>query len=117
MYAELDVDQGCTFSSSIELKTDDGSAINVANAVFSAELRKSFYSSSNVSITVTTIDAPNGNIQMSLTSAQTSNIKPGRYVYDLKMLSDNTTVRVLDGVITVSPQVSGGQPSSSNAVP
>ena len=108
MYAELTIDQGTTFESSIQLTNDDGTAMNVANSVFSSQIRKSYFSSNVTSdILVTIVDAPNGNIQLSITSANTANIKPGRYLYDLKMTnSSNVTIRIIEGIVTVTPQVS-----------
>ena len=106
-YAELTLNQGTTFSADISLANDDGSPINVANAVFECQIRKSYYSTdATANIVVTILDAANGGISLSLGSANTSNIRAGRYVYDLKMDLNNTVNRVLEGIITVTPQVS-----------
>lgn len=107
-YAELTVDQGTTFNASLDLTNDDGSAINVANYTFESQIRKSYYSSNpTANITITTIDAPNGNIRLSMTAANTTNITAGRYLYDIKMTSPtNVTTRVIEGIITITPQVS-----------
>jgi hypothetical protein len=44
---------------------------------------------------------------MSLNSAVTANIRAGRYLYDVKMTdTDNITTRVVEGILTVTPQVS-----------
>lgn len=106
-YAELTLDQGTTFETNIDLKADDGSAINVTNYVFSSQIRKSYFSNSvTANITTTIVDAPNGNVKLSMTSANTANIKAGRYLYDLKMVSSSgVTTRVIEGIITVTPQV------------
>jgi len=106
-YAELTVDQGTTFESSIDLIGDDGAAINVTNYVFSGQIRKSYYSSnSTANITITIVNAANGNVRMSLNAATTSNIKAGRYLYDLKMTDTNSVVtRIVEGIITITPQV------------
>ena len=43
---------------------------------------------------------------MSLTAVQTATLKSGRYVYDLQITAADTTVtRVLEGVITIRPEV------------
>jgi hypothetical protein len=107
MYAELTIDQGATFSSVINLTNDDNSAINVANATFSAEIRKSYYSTNATAIiTVTKEDADNGVVRLSIPASNTANIKPGRYLYDLKMTDAGVTVRVIEGIVTITPQVS-----------
>jgi hypothetical protein len=43
---------------------------------------------------------------MSLAAANTSNIKAGRYLFDLETTDTIGTVnRVLEGIITVTPQI------------
>lgn len=110
-YAELTLDQGTTFETSIDLTNDDGTAINVTNYTFQSQIRKSYYSSNpTANITVTIVDAPNGNVKLSMTAANTANVPAGRYLYDLKMTSNsNVITRILEGIITVTPQVSRNQ--------
>lgn len=106
-YAELTIDQGTSFESTLDLIGDDGAAINVANYVFSGQIRKSYYSSNaTANITITITNAANGNVKMSLNAATTSNIKAGRYLYDVKMTdTSNTVTRIVEGILTVTPQV------------
>lgn len=106
-YAELVVDQGTTYESELDLVNDDGTAINVANYVFTGQIRKSYYSSKvSASFTITTANASSGNVIISLSPTTTASIKPGRYVYDVKMKdTSNTVTRILEGIITVTPQV------------
>lgn len=106
-YAELTADQGSTFVADIDLAKDDGTPINLANNTFQSQIRKSYYSSNVVAnLTITVVSAANGNLKLSIDSANTANIKPGRYVYDVKMTSNTAVVtRILEGIITVTPQV------------
>lgn len=107
-YAELTLDQGTTFETTIDLTNDDGTALNVTNYIFSSQIRKSYYSSNvTANLVVTVTSAANGNVKMSLAAANTANIKAGRYLYDLKMTTPSgVTSRVVEGIITVTPQVS-----------
>jgi hypothetical protein len=107
-YAELTVDQGTTFETSIDLVGDDGAAINIAGCVFLGQVRKSYYSSNvTANLDITTLSNTGGNLIMSLNSAVTANIRAGRYLYDVKMTdTDNITTRVVEGILTVTPQVS-----------
>lgn len=108
-YAELTLDQGTTFTSTLDLAEDDGTPINITGKTFKCNLKKSYYSSKTVAnLNITVISAVNGNIKITLDSANTANIKPGRYLYDLKMTTTATgeVSRVLEGIITVTPQVS-----------
>jgi ribosomal protein S1 len=106
-YAELTVDQGSTFESTIDLVTDDGAVINVAGYVFTGQIRKSYYSTNpTANLTLSIVDAANGNVKVSITAANTANIKAGRYLYDIKMKdTSNTVTRLVEGVITITPQV------------
>lgn len=106
-YTELDMDQGADVSYDINLTEDDGSPINCASYTFSSSMRKSYFSlRPTANLTVTIIDAANGNVSIGLTAAQTANIKPGRYLYDVKQ-TDNVgqKTRIVEGIITVNPQV------------
>jgi ribosomal protein S1 len=106
-YAELTVDQGSTFESTIDLVTDDGAVINVAGYVFTGQIRKSYYSTNpTANLTLSIMDAANGNVKVSISAANTANIKAGRYLYDIKMRdTSNTVTRLVEGVITITPQV------------
>ena len=107
-YTELNLDQGTTFSATLDLTNDDGSAINVTNSIFVCQLRKSYYSSTSAAnVTVNTLDGANGQIQLALDAATTANVKAGRYLFDLRMTtSAGTTTRIIEGIMTVTPQVS-----------
>lgn len=104
---ELYCDQGTDFSYQLDLSNDDGTALNVANYVFSSSIRKSYYSQSvAANLTVTILSAANGNVRLSMNASTTSKIKAGRYLYDVKMKdASNTTFRVIEGIITVYPQI------------
>lgn len=106
-YSELTADQGATFETSLDLVNDDGSAINVTNYVFSGSIRKSYYSANAVAnLTIQVDSASNGNLTILMNAATTTNIKAGRYLYDVKMIDTaNTVTRVVEGIITITPQV------------
>lgn len=106
-FVEVDMDQGTDFNLDVVVRRDDGSVINVTNYTFSSSMRKSFYSSSaTANLTVSVVNAANGNVRFSLNSAATANIKAGRYVFDIKQIDTaNVTTRMFEGIITVNPQV------------
>ena len=106
-FLELYCDQGTDFNFTLDLTNDDGSAINVTNYQITSSIRKSYYSSSvTANLNVNILSAANGNVALSMNSATTSKIKAGRYLYDVKMKdSSNTTFRVIEGIITVYPQI------------
>lgn len=106
-FVELNLDQGADFEFDVDLMESDGTPIDVTNYTFSSSLRKSYYSSTaTANMTVSIIDAANGNVLLSMNSSTTSNIKAGRYLFDVKQInSANSTTRLVEGIITVLPQV------------
>jgi hypothetical protein len=106
-FLELYCDQGTDFSFTMDITNDDGTAVNVANYTFTSSIRKSYYSSRvTANMTVNVLSTANGNLAISMNSATTSNIKAGRYLYDVKMKNaSNTVTRVVEGIITVYPQI------------
>lgn len=106
-FVELELDQGTDFVFDLDLSDDNGVAINVTNFVFTSSIRKSYYSSTvAANLTVTILNAANGNVALTLNAATTSNIKAGRYLFDVKQIDNvNTTIRLVEGILTVNPQV------------
>jgi hypothetical protein len=105
-YSELFLEQGASFNTSIALDDVAGEAFNLVSYTASSQMRKSYYSS-NAAATFTVStgnDASLGVITMSLDAANTANIYPGRYVYDVYVTSGEARVRVLEGIINVTPQ-------------
>lgn len=106
-YAELTLNQGTTFTSDLKIANDDGTPRNLANATFISQIRKSYYSiNPTANIIITSSNTVNGEITLSVDAANTSNISPGRYLYDVKMNDGGAVIRILEGIITVTPQVS-----------
>jgi len=105
-YSELFLEQGATFNTSITLDDVAGEAFNLYAYTATSQMRKSYYSSNAAAtFNVSTGDNPGlGVITMSLSAANTANIYPGRYVYDVYVTNTVSRVRVLEGIVNVSPQ-------------
>ncbi len=106
-FVELELDQGTDFNFDLDLADDNGVAIDITNYAFSSTIRKSYYSSGiAANLTVTILNAANGSLTFTLNAATTSNVKAGRYLFDVKQVDNvNTTTRLVEGIITVNPQV------------
>ena len=104
-YVNLYMEQGTTFSSVITLDDLNGYVYDLTGYTANSQIRKSFYSSNATATFTTSITPANGTITLSLTSAQTASITPGRYLYDTIITTGSTVTRVLEGVIDVSPRV------------
>lgn len=107
-FVELFIDQGTNFNNVINI-TDDvtNAAVNIYGYTATSQMRRSYYSANiSANITCTITDAANGELTMSMTAANTANIKAGRYVFDLKVVdTNNTTSRILEGIVNITPQV------------
>lgn len=104
-YAEIHIEQGANFSTVINVSDANGYT-NLTNYTASSQLRKSYYSSSANNLTVTISNAANGEITMTMTSANTANLTPGRMVYDLLITSPTSVkTRVVEGIATILPSV------------
>jgi hypothetical protein len=100
----LVVNAGSDFSQSFTLEgTDTNSAFDLTGYTVAAQMRKWAGSSSATTFT-SSIEIPStsGKILIKLTAAQTTDLKPGRYVYDV-VITDEFDVknRVIEGMVLV----------------
>ena len=103
-YSELFLEQYADFSTNINLDDTQGDAINLSGYLASSQMRKSYYSSTAHDFTVVISNAGQGEITLSMDSANTANMSPGRYVYDLTITDTNDVItRVVEGIVIVSP--------------
>jgi len=102
--SNLVIDQGTTFSLTMQLDNEDGSDKDLSNYTVTSQIRKSYYSNTYTSFTTAKINLT-GELTISLTAAETSSLKAGRYVYDIEISSSEETLRVLEGIVTVTPEV------------
>jgi hypothetical protein len=102
----LYIDQGASFSATVQIFGDDGNVFNLSGYTTSAQIRRN-YATNTVSATFTSAvaEAANGTVSLSLTPTQTGNLKYGRYVYDLEISSGAAVLRPIEGIVTVYPQV------------
>ena len=108
--ANLQIDRSATFSSDVTVTDTDGTAFDLTGYTAAAKMALG-YASTRTRVTLTTtinVDPTTGIITISLTADQTKTLEaPARYVYDVEILktSDSTVTRVIEGIITVSPDV------------
>lgn len=101
----LVVDQGTTFETSVTLTDDNGDLVDLTNYSGAGQIRKHYTSSNSVAFTVT-LGGANGTITLGLSANSTANLVAGRYVYDIEITTTSNTVnRILEGIVTVTPQV------------
>ena len=100
------IEQGTTFSRVLTLQ-ENGSAMNLTGYSVASQMRSTHDSSSIVAtFSGSVTNASSGQITLSLTNSQTSAIEEAIYVYDVEITSGTGTVtRILEGNITVTPEV------------
>lgn len=103
--ANLSIDQGATFETVLTLTDEDGNILDLSSSNAASQIRKS-YSSSLAAQFSTSINVSAGEIILSLSANQTGNLVAGRYVYDVELTdSANSVTRIVEGIVTVNPQV------------
>lgn len=102
--ANLVIDQGATFSTDLTLTDENGDALILAGYTANSQIRK-WYTSTNYIAFTTAVNTSIGVITLSLTDSQTANLTAGRYVYDVEINDGSTVSRVVEGIITVTPNV------------
>lgn len=103
----LAIDQGTDFTVTIVANDSTGTARSLTGYTGTAQLRRSYASTTNVDFTVNISSPSTGEVTLTMANAKTANLKYGRYVYDLELTktADNTIERILEGIVTVYPQV------------
>jgi len=103
--SNLVLDQGSDFTITINYNNEDGSSKDLSGYSARSQMRRSYYSTSAVTLTANISDSSNGEITLSLAANTTANLKAGRYVYDLEVFTGASVTRVVEGIITVLPEV------------
>lgn len=103
--ADLSIDQGTDYEVTLTLTDENGLVLDLSNSNTSAQIRKSYTSLTYTEFT-TSINTASGEVSLSLTADQTGALEAGRYVYDVELTdSTNAISRIVEGVITITPQV------------
>ena len=103
--ANLVIDQGSTFSTDLTLKDENGDALNLSGYNANSQMRKWYTSTNATAVFTTSVSETTGVITLSLSANQTGSITAGRYVYDVEINDGSAVSRVVEGIITVTPQV------------
>lgn len=118
--AKLDIyiEQGSTFKRTLKFKMADGvTPLDISGNTFRGQIRQGISDAAIVaSFTCTITNGPGGEVDITLTAAQTSAIElkpqkspyrePQDFSYDVeRVLPDTTVERVLEGLAKISPEV------------
>ena len=105
-YSELTLEQYANFSTSINVDDSSGNAINLFGYTAASQIRKSYYSTTATNFTASVTGVANGELTISMTAANTANMTPGRYLYDVVITSPTSIkTRVVEGIVVILPGV------------
>lgn len=101
--SNLIVNAGTDFDQVFTLENGSTSeSLNLTSYTVNSQLRKHSGSSTSVSFASTIVDGPAGQIKIGLSTSQTNNLRPGRYVYDIVVTdSFGKKSRVIEGMVLV----------------
>lgn len=101
----LVIDQGSDFVATLDVEDSIGNALDLGPYNVRGQVRKTYTSLSATEIQCTKTDN-RGEVKLSLTNAQTSTMRDGRYVYDIEIVHAllGTVIRVVEGQVTVTPR-------------
>jgi hypothetical protein len=103
----LEINQGATFSFALNFFDAGGSPLSLTGVTLASQIRPTAASQEILQeFTVTKDPVTTGRATFSLTAAQTRNLRFTSAVYDVLMtLTTGELVRVVQGAVTLSPQV------------
>ena len=103
-YVELYMDPGTDFEVVLELNDDNTNLPqNTDGMIVTSQMRKSLLSiNATANLQCTIPDTTGGKLQLSLDAANTSNIKPGTYYFDVKIVHEGFPSKLIEGPIFVT---------------
>ena len=101
--ANIIIDQGTTFSTSVFLTDEAGNPYDLDGFTAEAQMRRWDTSSNAISFAVS---INTGSLILSMNAETTSSLDQSRYVYDIVLTdAENNITRVVEGIVTVNPSV------------
>lgn len=117
---DIAVDQGMDLSSVVwTFRSANGMPVDLSNTVATCTVMDTYPIWQGVTLQSYVFDAEanaNGDLMLSSNSAYMANVHAGVFVYavSLKDPSDNTSVQVMSGILTVNPFISPSSPPAAN---
>jgi len=105
--ANIIVDQATTFNTQLVITDDNDFPIDLTGYDIYAKFKKWYTSSNSVSFVIDVPTPSQGIVNLNLSANTTATLDYGRYVYDIIALkeSDGTITRIIEGILTVTPEV------------
>lgn len=99
----ITIEKRATFSTTLTIKNEDGSAFNLTGASLSSQIRKDYSNALQANFTITVVgDASQGVITFSLTKDQTAALSTAPSSYDIFVdNADGTSDKLIKGTVTI----------------
>lgn len=104
----LTLEKGADFQAVIKLFADNVTALDLTGYSGTSQMRRSYDSvSATATLTVSIPNPTNGELYLTLAASSSTGIRYGRYLYDvlITQTGTGTITRAVEGIITVSPNV------------
>lgn len=101
----LTIDQGSVFYADLVLKDENGDVLDLEGYQAVSQIRKWYTSNTAAATFGTSINTTSGAVALFMNQAQTASIPAGRYVYDVEITDGVETLRIMEGIVTVTPEV------------
>jgi hypothetical protein len=102
----LYVEAGATFSRSLVYTNDDGSLFDLTDFTAVLQVRETVASEDATLTVAPDIDPETATVSWSFSAEETSSLTAPTYVYAMELYGpDELVIRLIEGVITVSPEI------------
>lgn len=100
----LYIDQGVDYSMSLDPVEVNGVEFDITDQQFYCYAKKIYSTALSFQATITANSATD-EIQITIPGTVTEDVDPGKYQYDIIAKTDNTTIKVLEGLLFLLPTV------------
>jgi len=99
----ITIEKRATFSTTLTIKNDDGSAFDLSGTTLFSQIRKDYSNALQANFTLTVVgDAASGIITFSLTKAETAALSTAPSSYDIFVnKADGTSDKLIKGSVTI----------------
>jgi len=99
--ANIYIDQGTDYETSVEVVNDDGLPVDLVGAVLKAQARKVYSTKTVFEFDILTADASQGTFLLYLSAENNNDLKPGKYKYDVLITVGGSTVKLIEGLVFI----------------
>jgi hypothetical protein len=106
-YTDIIIDRGAAYNSTLPILGLNHLPLDLTLYSARGQIRRNYNATLAVDFNIEILEPKTqGLLRISLTPSQTASMKPGRYVFDIEVYTenDNDVIRVIEGQVTVTPR-------------